>query len=128
VQELEASRDLHLATINTPVEKPRHLVRLLGKLGEGAFGIVHKALMDERTTQGVPSYLVAVKEVKDPNEEMRQEVYWEATVMAQISHPHVVQLVRACVCACVCVCVSFGCVSRHFVELLTGPGRRGDKG
>lgn len=76
-----------------PREIPRKQVRLLEMLGKGAFGEVYKALMEEETSLGVPSYLVAAKKFDDPSEEEKKEIFTEAVIMAQINHPNVCKLV-----------------------------------
>ena len=61
---------------------------------QGAFGVVHKAIVDESTTIGLPSYLAAVKEFKNPTEAEKRAIFLEASIMTQLSHEHVVRLVR----------------------------------
>ena len=50
-----------LALDAKPRELRRPAVKLLATIGEGAFGTVHKALLDESAATGVPEYTVAVK-------------------------------------------------------------------
>ena len=76
-----------------PREVPRNIVKLIDKLGEGAFGVVFKAIVDETTTIGLPSYLAAVKTFEKPSQKELKEIYTEASVMAQVNHEHVVRLV-----------------------------------
>ena len=61
---------------------------------QGAFGFVYKAIIDESTTIGLPSYLAAVKVFNSPSEDQKKEIFLEASIMAQLSHEHIVQLVR----------------------------------
>jgi hypothetical protein len=77
-----------------PRELRRGAVRLLDSIGEGAFGTVYKALVDERSTTGVPEYTVAVKVLKDePTSGEIKEFMREAAIMAQFQHPNVVSLI-----------------------------------
>ena len=57
---------------------------------------MYKAVVDESTTIGLPSYIAAVKEFKNPTEAEKREIFLEASIMAQLSHEHVVRLVRCC--------------------------------
>eukprot|EP00050_Salpingoeca_kvevrii_P017053 m.61267 g.61267 ORF g.61267 m.61267 type:complete len:2175 (+) comp7330_c0_seq1:95-6619(+) len=69
-------------------------IRLLEKLGEGKFGFVHKAILDESDATGTPAYLVAVKSLKsEATEKERQEIFMEATVMAQFNHPNIIKVI-----------------------------------
>ena len=79
-----------------PREIRRRCVSVLEKLGSGAFGDVYKAVIDERSDKGVPSYICAAKISKvvdsgKANEGRRvsmpgieDELMLEATVMAQV--------------------------------------------
>jgi ephrin-B len=63
-------------------------------IGEGAFGEVWKAVLDETSAGGVPGYMVAVKTSKETKGEGAEEMLREATVMAQVSgHPNLVSLI-----------------------------------
>lgn len=62
---------------------PESSVTLLDKLGEGKFGFVHKAWLDEGT--GSPPYLVAVKSLKSTaSDSDRKDMLLEAAVMSQV--------------------------------------------
>ena len=87
------ARVLAVTTFNRPREIKRSQVRLLETLGEGTFGTVRKSLIDEKTSLGVPSYLAAVKECISHDSGALQEVLLEASVMAQLNHPPLLQLV-----------------------------------
>eukprot|EP00051_Salpingoeca_urceolata_P010574 m.129570 g.129570 ORF g.129570 m.129570 type:complete len:877 (+) comp16763_c0_seq5:284-2914(+) len=75
-----------------PREIPRACVQLEVLLGEGFYGEVHKATLDELKYGGVPAYQVAVKQCRpggDATSLMR-----EAGFMAQFhTHPNVVSLI-----------------------------------
>jgi hypothetical protein len=77
---------------------PRQLdiahLQLLDQLGEGKFGVVFKALLDESEVNNIPGYIVAVKISKSvATEKQKQEMMMEAVVMAQFAHPNVVNLI-----------------------------------
>lgn len=77
-----------------PREIPRHCIKTLNMLGEGAFGSVQKALFDDRVHSGSPPYLVAVKTLKgNASNENKEALLNEAVLMAQVSHEHLVCLV-----------------------------------
>ena len=66
----------------------------LDTLGEGKFGAVMKALLDEQDQTGVPGYLVAVKMAKDEaSEQQVDDLRLEAAIMAQFNHPNVLGLI-----------------------------------
>ena len=89
------------ANTGVPREIKRGCVNLITKLGEGNFGEVYKATLDEsRKIGGVPSYLVAAKVVKenarDPSAVVAatNELICEAAVMAQVgAHPNLVTII-----------------------------------
>lgn len=76
-----------------PREIDQKKLKLLDELGAGAFGTVFKGLLDESTTLGLPSYLVAVKNFPEPSAKERQMIFQEAALMSQVNSEHVVQLV-----------------------------------
>lgn len=78
-----------------PREIKRANITMIQMIGEGAFGEVWKAVLDESSTQGgVPGYQVAVKTSKEAKGEGADEMLREATVMAQVSgHPNLVSLI-----------------------------------
>lgn len=78
-----------------PREIKRANITMIQMIGEGAFGEVWKAVLDESQTQGgVPGYQVAVKTSKEGRGEGAEEMLREATVMAQVSgHPNLVSLI-----------------------------------
>ena len=66
----------------------------LDTLGEGKFGAVMKALLDESDDMGVPGYLVAVKMAKEEaSDGIIEEMRTEAAIMAQFQHKNVVGLI-----------------------------------
>ena len=82
-----------------PKELRRSAITLLSKLGSGAFGTVHKAMIEP--SSGV-EYLVAVKQLRvdgsgDGNVAAASESRWEAflqeaAITAQFRHPNVIGL------------------------------------
>ena len=93
LQRLVASGDLDANEAKSciPREIKRSSVTLISQLGEGAFGEVHKATLDEsRSIGGVPAYLVAAKVVKDRGKDHAEvqvatrQLICEAAVMATV--------------------------------------------
>jgi len=79
---------------NIPREVKRSHVVMINKIGQGGFGDVWKAMIDESTVGGVPGYLVAVKTTKDTDLEGAAELLREASLMARVpSHTNIVNLV-----------------------------------
>jgi hypothetical protein len=74
-----------------PREIKRAALTLLDELGKGNYGVVSKGVLREMA--GLPGYLVAVKVLRNPGVEFRTSLLQEAAVMAQFTHPRVVQLV-----------------------------------
>jgi hypothetical protein len=82
------------AASRTPREIKRSHVTSTEMIGEGAFGEVWKAVLDETAAGGVPGYMVAVKTSKETKGEGADEMLREATVMAQVSgHRNLVSLI-----------------------------------
>jgi hypothetical protein len=82
------------AASRTPREVKRTHVTMTELIGEGAFGEVWKAVLDETSAGGVPGYMVAVKTSKETKGEGAEEMLREATVMAQVTgHPNLVSLI-----------------------------------
>ena len=80
--------------------KPKEIkamhVNRVEELGEGAFGTVWKAILDESSVGGPPGYMVAIKEavVADDSLEARDDLLQEAALMAQVgAHENLVSLV-----------------------------------
>jgi serine/threonine protein kinase len=78
--------------------KPRELKRsnvvLLEQVGQGAFGAVWKAMLDESSTTGSPEYQVAAKTVRGDSAEGRVDLTTEAVVMAQLAgHRNLVSII-----------------------------------
>ena len=89
-----ALESLQIGTYQSPRNIDGEHVHLLEQLGEGKFGYVLKALLDESEANNVPGYLVAVKMSKDEaTEDQKMEMLLEAAVMAQFSHPNVVNII-----------------------------------
>lgn len=93
--------DMREAMQRLPVTRriiPRALNRdhleLLNMLGEGKFGCVYKALLDESEVNKMPGFIVAVKISKsEVTDKQRKEMMLEAVFMAQFSHPNVASLI-----------------------------------
>eukprot|EP00039_Didymoeca_costata_P002163 m.57956 g.57956 ORF g.57956 m.57956 type:complete len:1717 (+) comp11144_c1_seq1:172-5322(+) len=78
-----------------PREIKRGHLKMMNKIGEGAFGEVWKSLLDESSSGGPPEYLVAAKTVTDAkaSPEASQELVAEATLMAQVEHSNLVSII-----------------------------------
>jgi hypothetical protein len=86
--------EAEVAPNRAPREIKRKFVATTVKLGQGQFGEVFKALLDESPDGGVPGYAVAVKTSKEAAGEGADELLREAAVMAQVTgHPNLVSLV-----------------------------------
>ena len=69
-------------------------INVLSELGAGKFGTVFKATLDERSINGVPAYIVAVKTLNgNCSAAQRTDFLLEAAIMAQFSHTNIVQLI-----------------------------------
>jgi hypothetical protein len=70
---------------------------LLEQLGEGKFGKVFKALLDEKDDTGVPAFIVAAKVSMDnASEKQNEETLKEAATMAKLSHDNIVNIIGIC--------------------------------
>lgn len=79
-----------------PREISRRSLSFIEKVGEGQFGDVFKAMLDEQFSRGTPEYMVAAKTVKDVanNPESARELAAEATVMMQVvGHVNLVSII-----------------------------------
>eukprot|EP00049_Salpingoeca_infusionum_P016608 m.341668 g.341668 ORF g.341668 m.341668 type:complete len:2212 (+) comp16115_c0_seq1:579-7214(+) len=74
-----------------PREIPRSAIKLLDELGKGQFGIVYKGMLKEIPNR--PGFLTAVKSLNSRSNADRMELLEEAAVMAQLVHPHIVELI-----------------------------------
>ncbi len=75
-----------------PREVARSAMSIIHEIGQGKFGVVSEATLQE--TKSIPPYLVAVKALHPRSTgETRQELLEEAAVMAQFKHPHVAALI-----------------------------------
>ena len=79
-----------------PREIKRSRLKLLGSLGEGAFGVVVKAFLDEEVERGVPGFTVAAKMMKDESPEAIMDFQDEAALMAHLQHHNVLPLIGVC--------------------------------
>ena len=85
-------------TVQVPREIGENNVQLLEELGQGKFGCVYKALLNEAASTGVPAFLVAAKTSKSgATEQQKAEMLMEAVVMAQFLHENIVNLIGHCV-------------------------------
>ncbi|CAH2034880.1 unnamed protein product, partial [Iphiclides podalirius] len=99
-QEVLIDMKRRLETTNV-IEFPRHRLRMISKLAEGAFGTVYVAEAD-----GVPEYngtissekrLVAVKFLcHDASPKEREEFERDVRVLAALSSPHLARVLGAC--------------------------------
>jgi len=94
----EADHKKTLEATGTNIEpriiKGSHVKRIGKKIGEGAFGEVFKAALDESNDGGVPEYLVACKSVTDPTGNGVADLVQEAMIMAQVGiHENLVSLI-----------------------------------
>ena len=91
---LQALESIHDGHRKVPRQINVHHIFPLELLGEGKFGTVHKALLDESETNNTPGFLVAVKTSKaEIDDEHRQEMLMEAVIMAQFTHNNIVNLI-----------------------------------
>jgi serine/threonine protein kinase len=75
----------------------RKHIRLLEAIGQGEFATVHKGLLNEKSTTGIPEFTVAVKVLRsEPMERELVEFMREAAMVAQFQHPNVISLVGVC--------------------------------
>ena len=89
----------HTIAVVKPREIPSSRLTVLGRISSGAFGEVYSAMLNERSSTGVPSYRVAVKVPRElpgggpgaPN--AMEELFKEAALMAQFDHPNIVALI-----------------------------------
>ena len=87
------------AAIQPDIVHPREIdgkaLTILDRVGGGNFGDVHKGVLNERTSTGVPAYCVAVKSAKpDSNGSNNMEdLLKEAILMAQFDHANIVALI-----------------------------------
>jgi hypothetical protein len=91
-----ATADKSTPVPRLPREIPRQCVTKSEKVGEGAFGEVFKAILDESKhgSGGVPGYLVACKSVIDPTGDGAKDLLQEATIMAQVGfHNNLLSLI-----------------------------------
>ena len=69
-------------------------LNFLDTIGEGGFGTVMKAILDESQSKGVPGFLVAVKMAKDDTSpDTIDDMRMEAALMAQFNHRNIVALI-----------------------------------
>jgi serine/threonine protein kinase len=95
---LSDADSLHAALIPTvPREIQRKHTRLLEVIGQGEFASVHKGLLNEKPTTGIPEFTVAVKVLRnEPTEREMKDFMREAAMVAQFQHPNVIALVGVC--------------------------------
>ena len=82
-----------------PLVQPREIARsaltILKRIGGGNFGDVHAGMLNERSTNGLPSYHVAVKTPKPDADgsNNKKDLLEEAALMAQFDHTNIVALI-----------------------------------
>lgn len=79
-----------------PREIKRKFLNMLDTIGKGQFGEVYKAMLDESSKGGPPSFMVAAKTVLDSkaSPEATRDLESEALVMARVAgHPNLVSLI-----------------------------------
>lgn len=86
------------STTSQPREISAGSLRTVKRIGGGAFGDVYLGVLDERSSNGIPAYKVAVKIAKQEGTETEEannkfELMREALLMAQFRHPNVLGLV-----------------------------------
>jgi serine/threonine protein kinase len=98
IAELKSRGLISASTKDTgPREISRKCIKILAKIGEGAFGKVYKALIDEMSTRGVPEYTVAIKTLSNSPTSAEIKVFMrEAALMAPLHHPNVLALIGVC--------------------------------
>ena len=89
----------------TPKEIPRRLISIEQRIGQGAFGEVHKGNYNVQNSTGLVGIEVAIKKAKldlnvEHNEIEHQSAFvdliQEAALMAQFDHPNILSLVGVC--------------------------------
>eukprot|EP00049_Salpingoeca_infusionum_P002811 m.60126 g.60126 ORF g.60126 m.60126 type:complete len:2354 (-) comp11801_c0_seq2:580-7641(-) len=84
----------NLKRSEAPREIDRDCVSIVSSLGRGAYGEVLKAILNESRLLGLPQYLVAVKTLHENASAQEQNaLLGEAVVLAQLDHPHIVNLI-----------------------------------
>lgn len=97
METLQELLDSGVISSETEVKLPREIgqadLTILKPLGEGNFGVVHKAQLDEQKRTGVPSFAVAVKTIKNATAADIKSFRFEASLNFQLVHPNIVGLV-----------------------------------
>lgn len=98
-----------------PKELERSKIKLVGKLGSGFFGDVHKGLL-EHSDGG--TYSVAVKSLKKENEADIEDFLMEAVINHQFRHTNVVKLLGICSTSSPVLLVNELCEEGSLVDFL----------
>ena len=83
------------ARLLIPREISNSHLTVLDRVGGGNFGDVYRGMLNERATNGLPSYHVAIK-TPSPDADgttNKKDLLQEAALMAQFNHPNIVALI-----------------------------------
>jgi serine/threonine protein kinase len=91
---IEILSEMHGGQFIVPRNIALEHLKGLETLGTGKFGIVIKGILNEYDDNQIPGYAVAMKIPKDEfSQQQREELKFEAAIMAQFTHPNVVGLI-----------------------------------
>eukprot|EP00039_Didymoeca_costata_P014830 m.245056 g.245056 ORF g.245056 m.245056 type:complete len:1352 (+) comp16106_c0_seq35:215-4270(+) len=94
IRMLEEENVMNIDAKKTPLEIRRGCITFIKDIARGEFGVVSKAMLDDRETQRVPPFLVAIKKIEKDSEDAELNLLQEATIMAQLGgHQNVVALI-----------------------------------
>jgi serine/threonine protein kinase len=109
-----------------PRELKRRCISRMDKIGSGAFGEVFKGILDESLTNGIPGYMVACKSVVTAHGGGGDDLYFEATVMAQVGfHSNLVSLIGVVTAGLPLLLVVSFCEFGSLLSLLQKHARKG---
>ena len=76
-----------------PREMDPDSITILDEIGQGEYGVVHKAMVNERNLARTVEFIAVAKWSKIRNELCLDESKFEAAIMAQLNHPNVIGLI-----------------------------------